>query len=434
MAFSNKDYKKLGDRIRSNPHDIADEDYVRLQELRLTYKDPLAAVFSAVAKMAQKVDPDCICTYRVKRIESIVSKLIRFPEMQVNRAEDIAGCRCIMTSTEQVYKLYNKIEKNKDRLPFEVKGVVHDYIAHPKESGYKSIHLNVTLRDDNRRIEIQLRALEHHNWATLVEITDLLYNSKLKEYGDKVSPDLFDLHRLMSCDLQDLKKADMYRIADIIIDRRYIEKLGEVFARNYLDVRAQWNRLKIQNNHFFLIATDSNGAPDFSGFLDFEEAEKAYFKCFTNNRENLNIVLTHLRKTDFTKISIAYSNYFLTFNNTINKILKCLSEAVVGSYRQNRVQLFNRYYQSFLDILNFWAEKQLMEMESFQNDKYAKNYFRTQSEWRNSIIDGIGALNVIYNDMDDRLSFGLFHIVPYYYKQKKRNAFMRKWKLDHGEP
>ena len=75
-----------------------------------------------------------------------------------------------------------------------------------------------------------------------------------------------------------------------------------------------------------------------------------------------------------------------------------------------------------------------MEMESFQNDKYAKNYFRTQSEWRNSIIDGIGALNVIYNDMDDRLSFGLFHIVPYYYKQKKRNAFMRKWKLDHGEP
>lgn len=428
IAYSNKDYKKLGDRIRSNPQDISEEDYLMLQELRLTYKDPLSAIFNSLERMAHKVDADCICTYRVKRIESIVSKLIRFPEMQVNRAEDIAGCRCIVTTTDQVYQLYNKILKNQDRLPFEIKGVVHDYIEHPKESGYKSVHLNVTLKDDNRRIEIQLRSLEHHNWATLVEITDLLYNSKLKEYGDKVSPDLFDLHLLMSKDLQELTKTDMYRIADIVISRGYIMKLGEVFARNYLDVRAQWNRLKLQHNHFFLIATDSEGAPDFAGFLDFEEAEKAYFNRFTNNRDNHNIVLTHLRKTDFTKISIAYSNYFLTFNNTIIKILKCLSEAVVGSYKQNKVKQFDCYYQSFLDILDFWADKQLMEMASFQHDRYARNYFKVQTEWRNSIMDGLGALNIIYKEMNERLTFSLLHIVPYRHKTKKRKAFLLKMK------
>ena len=87
---------------------------------------------------------------------------------------DIAGCRCILSTEAGVYNLYKKIQKNIGSLPFEIKGVVHDYIAEPKDSGYKSIHINVTLRGDNRRIEIQLRSLEQHNWATLVETTDLL--------------------------------------------------------------------------------------------------------------------------------------------------------------------------------------------------------------------------------------------------------------------
>ena len=114
--YSNKDYKRLGDRIRSNPQHVAEADLQMLQGLRLSYKEPLAIIFKSLEHTAYKVDHNCICTYRVKRIESIISKLIRFPEMQVNRAEDIAGCR--------------------------------------------SIHINAVLKDgDNRRIEIQLRAL-----------------------------------------------------------------------------------------------------------------------------------------------------------------------------------------------------------------------------------------------------------------------------------
>ena len=155
IRYSNKDYKRLGDRIRKDPDNISDEDLCVLQQLRLTYKEPLAVIFTAIEKSAHKVDPNCICTYRVKRIESIVSKLLRFPEMQVNRAEDIAGCRCILSSTEKVYKLYEKLMKNQDRLPFEFQGRIHDYIAEPKESGYLSIHLNLrnrTTRGGNEQV------------------------------------------------------------------------------------------------------------------------------------------------------------------------------------------------------------------------------------------------------------------------------------------
>ena len=422
--YSNKDYKRLGDRIRSNPKQVADEDLRMLQTLRLSYKEPLAIIFKSIERVAYKVDHDSICTYRVKRIESIISKLIRFPEMQVNRAEDIAGCRCIMSSTEKTYELYDRLMRNRDRLPFIIKGVIHDYIKEPKKSGYRSIHINAVLKDgDNRRVEIQLRSLEHHNWATLVEITDLLYSFKLKEHGKDSNNDLFEFHRLLSLPSQAVSKKDKYFIANTVIKYHYIEKIGEVFARNYLDVRRQWNRMRLQHDHFFLISTGSDGIPDFMGFTSFEQAEQAYFDKFVNNEANRNIVLTHLQKTDFTKISVAYSNYFLTFNNTLTQILLYLSDAVVNAYRQNRVSLFNLYYQSFLDIVAFWMQKQMLEVTSFNEDRNARNSRILRTEWTNSIKNGIAALRHIFIDMHRQLSFNPLHIVPYYHMKRKQKQF-----------
>lgn len=54
--------------------------------------------------------------------------------------------------------------------------------------------------------------------------------------------------------------------------------LASLVSEFFSDVGvAEWNKLKLQHYHFFLISTDSNGNPDFSGYLYFEEAERAYF-------------------------------------------------------------------------------------------------------------------------------------------------------------
>lgn len=426
--YSNKEYKRLGDRIRSNPQNVSDADLLMLQHLRLSYKEPLAIIFKSIEHSAYKVDHNCICTYRVKRIESIISKLIRFPEMQVNRAEDIAGCRCIMSSTEKVYELFNRLIKNKDKLPFVIKGTIHDYIKNPKESGYRSIHINAVLKDgDNRRIEIQLRSLDHHNWATLVEITDLLFQTKLKENGRKASDDLFEFHRLLSVPEKKITKKEKYFIADTIIKYNYIDKLGTVFVRNYLDIRSQWNKMKLQRNHFFLISTGSDGIPDFMGFTYFEKAEQAYFDKFVNNQENRNIVLTHLQQASFTKINVAYSNYFLTFNNTLIQVLLYLSDAVINSYRQNKTKAFNRYYQHFLEVIAFWMRKQWLEVDSFNKDRNAKNSLKLRTEWSNSIKNGVNVLNYIFSRIHQQMSFDIFHIVPYIYMKDKQKKFRREF-------
>ena len=55
------------------------------------------------------------------------------------------------------------------------------------------------MNDESKKvIEIQIRSLEQHNWATLVEISDLLFQSKLKEFNDKKCPDLYEFHRILA--------------------------------------------------------------------------------------------------------------------------------------------------------------------------------------------------------------------------------------------
>lgn len=118
--------------------------------------------------------------------------------MEVQRVADIAGCRCIMTSNEGVIKLYELIKKQEQNLPFHVKGE-NNYIEKPKDNDHRSIHLNVEMNDIEKKvIEIKIRSLEQHNWATLVEISDLLFQSNLNEYNDKVCPDLYEFHRSLS--------------------------------------------------------------------------------------------------------------------------------------------------------------------------------------------------------------------------------------------
>lgn len=423
MEYSNNDYKKLGDRIRANPKNISEEDYEMLQHLRLSYKTSMSLIFNSIEQIAHRIDSHCVCTYRIKRIESIISKLVRFSGMQVNRAEDIAGCRCILSTEEHVYKLYNYIIKNPQKLPFELKGKINDYIQTPKESGYKSIHLNVSLKGENKRIEIQIRSVEHHNWATLVEISDLLFNLRIKEIGEASNPQLFRLHLLLSKSQNEITYKDINYIADTVIKFQYIQKLGEIFAKNYIEVRNHWNSLKLHNNHFFLISTGQDGVPEISGFKDFDTAETCYFERFINNKSNKNIVLTHLQRTNFAKISVAYSNYFLTFNNTITKILSYLSIAVEESFKKNKIIVFKRYYQAFLDIMLFWMNTQIIEIKSFNKDVNIRKSKLKYGEWASSISYGVQLFNNMFRSTQSKLKFSFFNPITYVIMRKKHKEF-----------
>ncbi len=111
---------------------------------------------------------------RVKTAESIVKKLRRHGydssvANMVNHVNDIAGIRIVCSFTSDIYKLAEMIGKQNDLTVVSVK----DYIRHPKQSGYKSYHLLVTVpifmtdRVVDTKVEIQIRTIAMDFWASL---------------------------------------------------------------------------------------------------------------------------------------------------------------------------------------------------------------------------------------------------------------------------
>ena len=121
---------------------------------------------------------------RLKRTPSIVNKLTRLKgKLQLTTMNDIAGCRVILSNKKKVYKL-NKLLLTK--TVFELR---KDYIKIPRESGYRSLHLIGKFSNENQDkhyVELQIRTLVQHYWATAVEIIDLFTNQSIKSnMGDR---------------------------------------------------------------------------------------------------------------------------------------------------------------------------------------------------------------------------------------------------------
>lgn len=111
---------------------------------------------------------------RVKTPESIVKKLHRYGhevtiENMVKYINDIAGIRVICSFTSDIYRLAGMIGNQNDLKVLTIK----DYIKNPKESGYKSYHMLISvpiyLSDSvvDTKVEIQIRTIAMDFWASL---------------------------------------------------------------------------------------------------------------------------------------------------------------------------------------------------------------------------------------------------------------------------
>lgn len=111
---------------------------------------------------------------RIKTSESIVKKLKRYGyestiENMVEYVNDIAGIRVICSFTSDIYRIAEMLGNQNDIRVLSIK----DYIKNPKESGYKSYHMLVTVpiflsdRIVRTKVEIQIRTVAMDFWASL---------------------------------------------------------------------------------------------------------------------------------------------------------------------------------------------------------------------------------------------------------------------------
>ncbi|WP_339626026.1 hypothetical protein [uncultured Maribacter sp.] len=342
MKYSGGDIKRLGDSIVDNKGYLEDSELEILQEYRKSFIEPLATTFNKLVKIKNNVSKDGIIAFRLKRIITIINKVLRNPQMNLNRMGDIAGIRIILNSDDQVYHALESIEQE-----FELSGKIRDYIKDPKPIGYKGVHVYVKDPKYGKRIEIQLRTREYHNWSTLVEITDLLYSTRLKELGYENNPEFGEFHRLISSK-DELSENQANQLYNILEKHNFIDKLSKTFRRNNAEVQKQWYAVSTRSR-YFLIESSTDDVPKLTGFVNYDQAEEAYFNSYKKNSETL-IVLTAIQKPTFEQISVAYANYILSYHTFIKDIEPIIKTLAIEALEQGKVRKFKKIFETYEEL------------------------------------------------------------------------------------
>jgi len=165
------------------PDDVPDDAFTVIGNWRSCHSWPLNTFKLWLLQKAQQVDEKSFVAQRLKRLSSIALKLQRFPEMKLSQMQDLAGCRAVVATVADVEKLVEKYRKSdlKHTLVHE-----DDYIKRPKESGYRGVHLvyryfsDKNVKYNGLKVEIQLRSVLQHAWATAVETVGTFTQQALK--------------------------------------------------------------------------------------------------------------------------------------------------------------------------------------------------------------------------------------------------------------
>lgn len=184
-SYSKKQVTRAGQRIGAGTATI--EDLLTLETWRASHAYVLNTFQSNLRNRSR--GRDIAVGTRLKRRVTIENKLRRFPEMQLARMHDIAGCRVIFPSISELLQFRASVHSA--RFNHKRRGVDEDkwnYIIHPKEDGYRGIHdvYEYDVLSDGGKpwngllIEIQYRTYAQHAWATAVEVAGLLTHNNPK--------------------------------------------------------------------------------------------------------------------------------------------------------------------------------------------------------------------------------------------------------------
>ncbi len=125
-------------------------------------------------KLSHQYNPIEHLSSRLKSPESIARKLRRRErEFTVSNImqyiNDVAGIRIICSFTSDIYRIADAIARQSDIKIITIK----DYIKNPKDNGYMSYHMIVTVpiflsdRVVDTKVEIQIRTIAMDFWASL---------------------------------------------------------------------------------------------------------------------------------------------------------------------------------------------------------------------------------------------------------------------------
>lgn len=155
--------------------------YDTIDQYRAQFSLPTSKVAMGLRSMVSTLRLDAEVSQRIKRHVTIIDKITdRERTLDFSKMQDIGGCRVILDDRASLRSLHERI-----RIVWgsSIIGEV-DYIANPRSSGYRAIHVIVSR--DGYPIEIQLRDPVLHAWAETVEAISALTRKNYKHDGDSI--------------------------------------------------------------------------------------------------------------------------------------------------------------------------------------------------------------------------------------------------------
>ena len=302
-----------------------------LNNWRSSHAYPLEIITSNL----RRNNTNAIVVQRLKRLDSIIGKIERFPDMSLYRMQDLGGCRVILNSIDQVYEAVNRYKNSKIRHIFKRE---NDYIQNPKDSGYRSYHMVYQFQSEvnetynkNILIEIQFRTKLQHIWATAVEMMGIFTKSQLKaSVGDE---DILRFFVLISSLFAQFENTPIcpntINDRDIIIKeiKQIDDKLNLVNRISALSVAI--NHTNADKNmkgkgYYVLILNYKERLLRVRGFStkQIDLATKVYNDIEATNNPDVDTVL--VSANSFDSLREAYPNYFADISEFVDMMRKIL--------------------------------------------------------------------------------------------------------------
>jgi hypothetical protein len=327
--------RRFGDlRVALTDADV-DEILSKIDDWRSAHGFPLSVFHQTLTATAESVESSALLVNRLKRLISIGRKLMN-ESTRLTQMQDIGGCRAVVNTLANVRELAEAFGHAQSLHTLD-----HwdDYISYPRASGYRGVHMiyrykavgNETRPFDGMKIEIQLRSMLQHAWATAVETVGTFTKQELK--NGRGAPDFLKFFALMGSAMAQkegtaLAPGTPSEREELVAEIRKLEsKLRFQTRINAYSSALRESLVFPPDAEYYLLDLDPTSEIKVTGFSkrDLPLASAEYMaaeKTLQGEDDPRQVVL--VSATSIADLKSGYPNYFLNmdaFNKVLNEII-----------------------------------------------------------------------------------------------------------------
>lgn len=303
------------------------DDLAAIDEWRAAHKVVLNT-FQASLRNRTRFKP-IVVAQRHKRRNTIFDKLLRQPRMELSRMDDIAGCRLIFESIDDLSDFRAEFHRARFKHKRKNDPDKYDYIKRPKSTGYRGIH-DVYSYDVNSKngelhkgllVEIQYRTLVQHAWATAVEVIGFITENQPKfQQGDKRYECCMALASEILARYYEGSVGPFPDVDDRELIRRFDALDNELhLVRNLTGLNSVESEASANRNTILIFKPDGELET-----ISYKESSDALRELFKLEKENPSLDVVLVKADSSEEIRMAFRNYF----SDAKDFVRLLTEAI----------------------------------------------------------------------------------------------------------